>query len=52
MEPNPLLTILIDNDNKNSFKLLDEICVKFNLLNVDASEFVVLKTIALFNSGK
>ena len=51
MEPNPLLSIFVDNDNKNCFKLLDEINVKFKMLNVDANEFTFLKTIILFKSG-
>jgi hypothetical protein len=49
MEPNPLLSILVDN--KNNFKIFDEIIVKFKMLNVDASEFAFLKTIVLFKSG-
>ena len=51
MEPNPLLSIFIDNDNKSCFKLLDEINVKLKMLNVDANEFTFLKTIILFKSG-
>jgi hypothetical protein len=51
MEPNPLLSIFVDNDNKSCFKLLDEINVKLKMLNVDANEFTFLKTIILFKSG-
>ena len=50
MEPNPLLSILVDNDSKNCFKLMDELSVKFKMLNVDANEFAFLKTIILFKS--
>lgn len=58
MEPNPLLSIIDNlksndiNNNNNNSKYLNELIMKFKLLNIDPSEFAYLKAIVLFKPGK
>lgn len=52
MENNPFLSVNDYSPDKSNLRLMNEVIMKFKMLNVDAAEFTYLKAIVLFKSGK
>lgn len=52
MEANPFLSVNDYSADKSNLRLINEVIMKFKMLNVDAVEFTYLKAIVLFKSGK
>ena len=51
MEVNPFLSVNDYSVDKSNLRLINELIMKFKVLNVDAAEFAFLKAIVLFKSG-